>query len=426
MLKLDSLERFLTGKLIFLTLPSFILLALFSWQSGLSWQWLIVAEFFLLLLVIWLIAVIKGKVMRSYTRALLHIDAIKQEDYHQFAKSPFKHGKVNDLHRQLALLSDHLQDRKSHYDQHMFLLYELIGQLDSPVLIFNKKQQLCFGNEAFYHLFEKHWQMLRHATPELLGLIYRNQGWQFSAAGLNKKWQVRHSEFIDDGQVQQLLIFINIESALRASQLSAWQQIIRVLGHEIRNSLTPVSSMAESLADKTLVDRDKQILNTITDRCLHLQNFVSRYASINQAIQLSCQWVVVNDLCQAIEKLFTDLDFTINTEIDKIWADLSFIEQVLINLVKNAAEANAAKITLNVSQQQQHSIIELADNGHGFANIDNLFVPLYTTKPQGQGIGLNFCRNVIERHQGVLEITNNESSGVTAMIILPRPDVAEK
>jgi nitrogen fixation/metabolism regulation signal transduction histidine kinase len=140
----------------------------------------------------------------------------------------------------------------------MFLLYQLIEQLDSPVLIFNKKQQLSFGNKAFFHLFEKPWQMLRNATPELLGLVYHQGEWQFTSASLNSKWQVRYSEFIDDGEVQQLLVFINIESALRASQLSAWQQIIRVLGHEIRNSLTPVSSMAESLAEKTLVDRDKK------------------------------------------------------------------------------------------------------------------------------------------------------------------------
>jgi nitrogen fixation/metabolism regulation signal transduction histidine kinase len=424
--KLDSLERFLTVKLVFFALPNFIFLGMLTWQMGFSWQWLIVTEFFLLLFVIWFIAMIKFRVMRSYTRAALHLDAIRQEDYYQFAKSPFNSGKVKQLHQQLVQLSEYLQDKKSHYDQHMFLLYQLIEQLDSPVLIFNKKQQLSFGNKAFFHLFEKPWQLLRNATPELLGLVYHQGEWQFTSASLNSKWQVRYSEFIDDGEVQQLLVFINIESALRASQLSAWQQIIRVLGHEIRNSLTPVSSMAESLAEKTLVDRDKKILNTITDRCLHLQSFVSRYAAINQDIQLSCQWLAVSGLCQAVEKLFTQIHFTVNAETDQLWADLSFIEQVLINLVKNAVEANASNITLNFSQQQQHFIIDVIDDGHGFANMDNLFVPLYTTKQHGQGIGLNFCRNVIEQHHGVLEITNNESLGVTAMIILPTPEMSNE
>lgn len=423
--KLDSLERFITVKLTLLALPNFILLGLLIWQLEFSWQWFIVAEFFLLLFVIWFIAMIKFKVMRSYTRAALHLDAIKQEDYHQFAKSPFNSGKVKLLHQQLVQLSEHLQDKKSHYDQHMFLLYQLIEQLDSPVLIFNKKRLLSFGNNAFYHLFNKSWQMLRNSTPELLGLFYQQSEWQFSSATLNKKWQVRHSEFIDDGEVQQLLVFINIESVLRASQLSAWQQIIRVLGHEIRNSLTPVSSMAESLAEKTLVERDKKILKTITDRCLHLQSFVSRYAAINQVIQLSCQWVTISALGQAIEKLFPQLHFTINAETEQFWADLSFIEQALINLIKNAEEANASKVIVNFFQQQQHSIIEVIDDGHGFANIDNLFVPLYTTKQHGQGIGLNFCRNVIEQHLGVLEITNNDLLGVTAMIILPTPEIVD-
>ncbi len=422
MVKLDSLERFLTVKLMFFSLPSFILVGLLWWQLQLNWQWLIVSEFLLCLLVVWFIAVIKLKVMRSYTRASLHLDAIVQEDYHQFAKAPFNKGKVKQFHQQLSALSEHLQDKKSHYDQHMFLLYQLIEQLDSPVLIFDSKQQITFGNKAVYHLFKTPWQLLRHKTAQSLGLCVEGGNWLFSADKLNNKWQVRHSEFIDVGQVHQLLVFINIESVLRASQLSAWQQIIAVLGHEIRNSLTPVSSMAESLAEKSLIDRDKQVLTTITDRCLQLQSFVSRYASITQPMQLSPQWLSTDDLSRSIEQMFTQLNFTKDFTIEHIWADLSFLEQVLINLLRNAEEADAKHITLNFSQQDQHAIIELIDNGHGFANLDNLFVPLYSTKQQGQGIGLNFCRNVIEHHKGVLEITNNESQGVTAMIILPIPE----
>jgi len=405
------------------SLPSVVLLALVEWQLQLQWQWIVISEFILLLVIFWGIAVIKFRVMRSYTRATLHLDAIKQEDYNQFAKSSFKQGKVKEFHLQLNQLSDHLQAQKSRYDQHIFVVYQLIGQLDSPILIFNKKQQLSFGNDAFFHLFKQPWQMFRHATPELLGLCFEKGNWRFNSSNQNNKWQVRHSEFIEEGETQQLLVFINIESALRESQLNAWQQIIRVLGHEIRNSLTPVSSMAETLADKSLIARDKMVLNVITERCQHLQNFVARYATLSQNVNLSCQFVSVKNLCNAVTKLFDGIDIAVEDNVNQIWADLTFIEQVLINLVKNAKEANAKQIQLNFTEHEQHYIIEVIDNGHGFANLDNLFVPLYSTKADGQGIGLNFCRNVIEQHQGVLELDNNETIGVTVMIILPIPNV---
>jgi len=360
--------------------------------------------------------------MRSFTRAALHLDAIKQEDYNQFAKSSYKKGKVKDFHKQLNELSEHLQNQKSRYDQHIFLVYQLIGQLDSPILIFNKKQQLSFGNDGFFHLFKQSWQMFRHASPELLGLQCTDGLWSFTTSNLNNKWQIRHSEFIEEGETQQLLVFINIESALRENQLNAWQQIIRVLGHEIRNSLTPVSSMAETLADKSLIERDKMVLNVITERCQHLQQFVGRYSTLSQNISLSCQFVSVQALSESVAKLFTDVEIIIENKVDEIWADLTFIEQVFINLIKNAKEANASNIQINFNELEQHYIIEVVDNGHGFANLDNLFVPLYSTKSDGQGIGLNFCRNVIEQHQGVLELDNNADNGVTVMIILPIPN----
>lgn len=417
--KLESLERFLSIKLFALALPSVLLLALFEWQLELKWQWIVISEFILLLIIFWSIAVIKYRVIRSYTRAALHLDAIKQEDYNQFAKSSFKQGKVKEFHLQLNQLSEYLQSQKSRYDQHIFVVYQLIGQLDSPIIIFNKKQQLSFGNDAFYHLFKQPWQMFRHATPELLGLEIDQGHWRFKTSNLNSKWQVRHSEFIEEGETQQLLVFINIESALRENQLNAWQQIIRVLGHEIRNSLTPVSSMAETLADKSLIERDKMVLNVITERCQHLQSFVGRYATLSQNIVLSPQFVSVKDLSHAVTKLCEGLEISVDDKVGEIWADLTFIEQVFINLLKNAKEANADKVQLNFTEHEQHYIIEIVDNGHGFANLDNLFVPLYSTKNDGQGIGLNFCRNVIEQHQGILELDNNEQGGVTVMIILP-------
>jgi nitrogen fixation/metabolism regulation signal transduction histidine kinase len=231
---------------------------------------------------------------------------------------------------------------------------------------------------------------------------------------------VSQSEFIDAGERHQLLVFTNIDSAIRASQLSAWQQIIRVMSHEIRNSLTPVSSLAESLTSKLTASRDKQALAVISERCHHLQDFVNRYSSLSQQLNLQLQVIDTALFAQHLKSLFSahNLDCRVNTA--SLWGDVTFIEQVCINLIKNAFEAQAKKVILQFSERRQKSLISLIDDGHGFANTDNLFVPLFTTKQQGQGIGLTFCRNIIEQHGGTIELANNtEQQGMTATIVLP-------
>ena len=92
---------------------------------------------------------------------------------------------------------------------------------------------------------------------------------------------------------------------------------------------------------------------------------------------------------------------------------------MLINLVKNAQEANAQSVVLDFSEDSKSSVIKVVDDGHGFANLENLFVPLFSTKRDGQGIGLSFCRNIIEQHQGSIKLVNNRNRGVTVMITLP-------
>ncbi len=420
-LKASSLERYLSLNLCLLALPLPLLLALWAHSEGFS-PWLIIVCETLLLLFLWRFIVrFRRRVLMTFDRAARHLEAINQEDYNQWAKSIFSQGKVAAFHQQLVSLSFVLREKKSRYDQHVFLVYQLIEQLETPMLAFNAKQQLTFGNAAFADLYHQPWQMCQSVSPAFLGLEWLEGGWQFTDKNRNRQWQIRQSEFIEAGESYQLLVFINIESALRKSQLDAWQQIIRVLSHEIRNSLTPVSSLAESLATRAGNERDKMALEVITGRCQHLQDFVSRYASLSKKLDLTAQWIVLSSVIKRVSGLFKG--FTIEAELSdvKIWADVTFIEQVFINLIKNANEANATEVQLSVSEVNQQSVIKVVDDGDGFANLDNLFIPLYTTKPQGQGIGLSFCRNIIEQHEGTFELSNNQQRGVTVTIQLPLP-----
>jgi nitrogen fixation/metabolism regulation signal transduction histidine kinase len=288
--------------------------------------------------------------------------------------------------------------------------------------VFDQHPKLTYANGAFNELFPQPWQIFRNSSPSLLGLELVDNNWRFKDDLRDSKWQIRHSEFIEQGQSHQLMVFVNIESAMRQSQLSAWQQLIRVLGHEIHNSLTPVSALAQGLSLKAQGDREKHALTVITERCQHLQDFVSRYASITKPFHLNCQMINVDNIAKRIQGLLKDIHLEITVNTENFWADPAFIEQVLLNVIKNADEASQPKeiIKLIFSERDNTSLIEVIDSGHGFANMDNLFVPLYSTKQNGQGIGLSFCRNIIEHHKGTLTLVNNtDAPGVTVSISLP-------
>ena len=406
--------------LLFLLAVSWILVAA-DWQAWNISLALVVVSLFLFIGIMRF----KHRVMSSFNRALLHIEAVKVEDYNQYAKSEFKQGVTANFHNELTMLSEKMQTHKSQYDQHALLLYQLIDQLDTPMLVFNQKQKLTYANAAFSSLFGQPWQMYRLASPKLLGLIYTDKGWHLP--GKDQQWHVSQSEFIDSGERHQLLVFTNIDSAIRASQLNAWQQIIRVMGHEIRNSLTPVSSLAESLGSKLHSSREKQALAVISERCHHLQDFVNRYSSLSQTLNLDLQHINVAMFAERLKGLFSHNNLIFANKSLWLWADPTFIEQVFINLLKNAFEADAAQVKIEIRdispihEKPQQSLIKVIDDGHGFANTDNLFVPLFTTKQQGQGIGLTFCRNIIEQHGGTIEIKNNlvPQKGMTVSITLP-------
>ncbi|MBT1446638.1 hypothetical protein KJI95_19250 [Shewanella sp. JM162201] len=160
--------------------------------------------------------------LAAFRRASIQLDALKLQDYSLQAKPAYSQGVVAECQQQLQQLSAQLQQRKSFFDEQQFLLYQLIDQLNTPILVLNHKQQLSYANADFQHLFGQPWQSLRHCSAASLGLTDQPQ-WQFVANPLSQQWQIRHSRFLDQGDRYQLLVFIDIQSALRESQLQAWQ-----------------------------------------------------------------------------------------------------------------------------------------------------------------------------------------------------------
>ena len=358
------------------------------------------------------------------------VEAIRLEDYSLRIKDQYQSGILHSLNQEVKILAEDLQQRKQVYDQHTLLIYHLIEQLDAPIAIFNQKHQLSHANGAFTQYIGQPWQSKRLSTSRSLGLsIDKDNQWSFIQANESSRWQLKQSQFIQDEKTYHLVVLTNIEKLLRKNQQDSWQQIIRVLSHEIRNSLTPIKSLAQTLvALPSQPDNAKQALQVIVERSTALQEFVNRYGDISQRYSVEKKHFASQSFAEMVIALFPTQFINIEINTATIWADPLLLKQVIINVLKNAIEActdnKEITISLEISLLTNHKhekevIIEVIDNGQGIANSDNLFVPFYTTKGNGHGIGLSLCQNIIEQHSGSLTLTNNKKVGATAKVTLP-------
>lgn len=378
----------------------------------------------------WVISRLFRRINASFERLTLQLEAITENDFSLTAKAFYNRGRVATAHKQLNRLTEQLRNQKSVFDQQMFLVYRLIDQLNTPILVFNHRLQLTSANAAFTDLYGQPWQTMHYATPERLQLSDQ-PSWRFNEDKKNEEWQIRQSHFVENGKRYQLLVFINIQSALRETQLNAWKNLIRVMSHEIKNSLTPVSALSEGLRSKEQNPRNQQALEVISERCVHLQTFVDRFSQLQKHIDCQMQWVSLDGICQHLETLYPDIELTAKNIKSPVWADPVLLEQVLINLVKNSVEACATDtelqskviIRIELKQQSDRTTLLIEDNGPGITNTDNIFVPFYSTKADGQGIGLALSRHLVEQMGGQLSLENKKSSrGVSACLLLPQSE----
>ena len=358
---------------------------------------------------------VRRALLNPFYRFSAVLESIRNEDYSLRANPKFNQGAVKLLADEITTMSAELQNRKSQYDQQAVLVLRLIEQLATPIVVLNKEHKLHHANEAFSNWCKQPWQTLRHASANNLGFTLTSNKWQLNDESLLAKWQLRQSRFSMQEQSFQLLVLTNIEQVVYHTEQVAWQKMTRVLSHEINNSLSPIKSLAQTLQDM-LKDNDNfsnldPALQVIVERSDGLMQFVNRYANLSKQFDVHTELCEIEPLFQSVSNLF-DYPIVIKCNALNVLADKVLLEQVLVNLVKNAIEASKSQqiVELNAFEQGMQIVIEVKDSGSGIQNTDNLLVPFYTTKVQGKGIGLNLCQNMIEQQGAKLTLSNREDA----------------
>jgi len=437
-----SLERRFSWLIISSLLPTTVLFI----ATGIAFDFTLLgwSTVGLLLIIIYtcLVIALYRLVITPYYSLTSLTEALKMEDYSLRAKSPFSQGIVAQLFNELSSLSHNLQVSKNRYDQQMFLLYGLIEQLESPVLILNQDDQLQHANPAVSQLFSVPWQTLKQSPAQKLGLKKVGGFWMFDESNphnIGKKWQIRQSEYKENNNNYQLLMLNNISQELQKNEQQAWQNIIRILNHEVRNSLTPISALSQNLLEMSNLtpEQCQQAIKIIDSRSNNLLAFIDSYSDLAKLPLPNTQQFDLSELLQGIANLVQQVAINLSGPLI-IKADKGQLEQVLLNLIKNAKEAQLPKskpdkgsskklevyksIEVQVFKSEHQVIINVLDQGCGIANFSNLFVPFYTTKKTGSGIGLALSRQIIANHQGELTLINRtDSTGAVATITLPLP-----
>ncbi len=298
------------------------------------------------------------------------------------------------------------------------VLSHILDSWPIPVCLFDENNQLSYRNIAMKEKIQQ--PMLVGTTASDLGFVLENGN--LSHSQFNQQWQCQSISYLFQQKKCHIFSALDISQPLHQQQSITQQNLIRVLAHELRNSLTPMASMADTLLsnDNFNEEQVRLVLSRIRQRSNRLLSFIEQYSQLSQLPTPKSNWFDFNDLLDEAKAMITAPCKISYQGSNQCYADEQQMAQILINIFKNAQEAcdeENCEIDVSLYHRQENSqgyqqtkqIIEINDNGPGFANLDNALTPFYTTKSHGSGIGLSLCAEITRNHGGefILENTKN-------------------
>ncbi|HEX5046614.1 MAG TPA: ATP-binding protein, partial [Gammaproteobacteria bacterium] len=381
------------------------------------------------------LAAVRHHTVRPLQSLANMLEALREGDYSMRGRNVDPEDAMGEVMVEVNTLSRTLYTQRLEALEAGMLLHKIIGDVDIAVFAFDSDLRLRLVNRAGAALLGGRPEELYGRgvgelglTQMLLGSSGRIVAHVFpGGAG---RWEVRRRTFRESGKPQELLVISDLSRALREEERQAWQRLVRVIGHELNSSLAPIKSMAGTL--RKLIYREPPPddwrddahsgLTIIHDRAESLERFMGAYARLARLPQPNRRDTELGALVRRVASLQTNRVSIEGGPAVRIAIDPDQIEQVLINLVRNAVEASgeAGGVRVRWYAEDGRLVIEVEDDGPGLARTDNLFVPFFTTKPGGSGIGLVLSREIVENHGGQIALENRAGArGCVARVFLP-------
>lgn len=366
--------------------------------------------------------------------------AMREEDFSLRGRGARPDDALGEVMIEVNSLSETLRQQRLGALEATALLRTVMEEIDVAVFTFDSGDRLRLVNRAGERLLDRPPERLLGFTASELGLAVCLEGepartLEFSFPGGTGRWAMRRSSFRQGGSPHHLIVLTDLRRALREEERQAWQRLIRVLGHELNNSLAPIQSVAQSLetsvqraanphTDGSIFDDIRQGLAIIRSRTEALGRFMAAYTQLAKLPKPSLAPVDFAELIRRVSALERRAPVVLaEGPRVTIQADRDQLEQLLINVIRNGADA-ASELHGSVRIEWSCALSSLdllvLDEGPGISNPTNLFVPFFTTKPGGSGIGLVLSRQIAEAHGGSLTLENRtDRRGVKAHLRLP-------
>ena len=392
-----------------------------------------------LVVVIWLGTAFSLRSHLVYPLQILSnlLAALREEDFSMRARGARPDDALGEVLVEVNALSDALRGRRLGALEATALLRKVMEEIDVAVFTFDSGHCLRLMNRAGERLLGQPTERVLGQTAAELGLAKCLEGepartLTTSFPGGAGRWAMRRSAFRESGMPHELLVLTDLSRPLREEERQAWQRLIRVLGHELNNSLTPIKSMAGTL--ETMLERQprpadweddmRRGLEVIGSRAAALSRFLEAYSRLARLPSPKLQAVEAGALLRRVVGLESRMAVTLvpGPELT-VRADPDQLEQLLINLLRNAVDAaleTGGGVSVAWTRGADKIEVCILDEGPGLSNTSNLFVPFFTTKPTGSGIGLVLSRQIAEAHGGSLTLENRkERVGCEARLRLP-------
>jgi len=393
----------------------------------------------------WLVVAITlhERVVRPLQTLSNMLAALREGDFSLRARSESSDDALGLALLEINMLGDTLRSQRMGALEATSLLRAVMAEIDVAIFTFDDRNALRLVNRAGERLLAQPAERLAGRTAESLGMggfigeasprVYDHVFPEGPG-----RWEVRRTTFRQDGRPHTLLVIADVTKSLREEELLAWQRLVRVLSHEINNSLAPIKSLAgtlQSMVERQGVPTDatldmRQGLGIIESRADALSRFMSSYARLARLPAPRRAELAVEGLVRRVAALETRLPVAVrHGEALTVSADRDQLEQALINLVRNAADAaleTHGGVEVGWRAEGGFAIIEVLDEGSGLSGTANLFVPFFTTKREGTGIGLVLARQVAEGHGGALALENRDDrTGCIARLRIPIAEGAD-